>query len=427
MTGAYYSLLRKIKTKEAKIGVIGLGYVGLPLAVLLAKKGFSVTGFVRSREKKEMLVSGKSYIEDEDVTINLPSLIKKKKLNIEVTNTKYLQMMDILIICVPTPVTDAKKPDLTDLRKVGEQLMRLNLIGKLIINESTVAPYTTREILGNFKSKYFLVCSPERVDPGNKKRTTEFIQKVIGGKDRNSASLARELYKQILKESIVEVKSLEGAEMVKMLENTYRAVNIALINEFAKLAELCDIDILDVIKAAKTKWSFQAHYPTIGVGGHCIPVDPYYILELAQQKNLTMNVVRNGLLENEEMPQYVFKKLQKIYKRGMNILVYGITYKKNVKDLRESPVLVFCGLLEKKNIKFSVYDPYIDSDEIKKMGYTPGAANGNVDILVIGTGHNNLKKDSLMLVGKNTIVVDGQNYFKNKLGKSLYGIGRQFT
>lgn len=426
MKALYNVLFKQIKTKKAKIGVIGLGYVGLPLAILFAKKGFSVTGFVRSREKQEILSSGKSYIEDEAVETQLPKLLKKRKFEAKVTNPKDLREQDVLIVCVPTPVTDDKTPDLTDLKSVGEQLSVLDLTGKLIINESTVAPYTTREILGNFKSKYFLACSPERVDPGNKKRTTEFIPKVIGGKNRESAQLTQVLYKQVLKADIVRVKSMETAEMAKMLENTYRAVNIALINEFTKLADACGIDIIDVISAAKRKWTFQAHYPSIGVGGHCIPVDPYYILELAEKKHVSMRVVLDSLLENEHMPKYMLEKLLSVYKKGKKVLVYGLTYKKDIGDLRESPVLLFCRLLKEKKIPFFVYDPFVSKADIQKLGFTFGKLEKS-DILVVGTAHSALANDYKKIIGEDTIAIDGQNFFGKKVGKLVIGLGRSFV
>lgn len=424
MNRLYNILLRKIQTKKSKIGVIGLGYVGLPLAMLFAKKGFLVTGFVRDKAKKDMLAIGKSYIKDENVLEDLQKVIENKKFTPKVTNISDLQKQDVFIICVQTPVFENKKPDLRDLQEVARQLSEVDLTGKLIINESTVAPYTTEEIL-DFKSNYFLVCSPERVDPGNQKRTTEFIPKVIGGKDKESLELASTLYKEILKNDIVEVKSMEAAEMAKMLENSYRAVNIGLINEFTRLAEKCGIDMLDVINAAKTKWTFHPHYPSIGVGGHCIPVDPYYVLELAGKKNVSMKILLDGLLENEHMPEYILDKLLSVYKKRMKILIYGITYKKDVADLRESPVMLFGNLLKKKKIPFSVYDPFVSKEDIEKIGFTKGALK-RTDVFVVGTGHSALAHDYKKAIDKNTIIIDGQNFFDKKIGKVVLGLGRNF-
>ncbi len=416
-------LLQKIKTKKAKIGIIGLGYVGLPLAVTFAKKGFLVTGFVRNKKKVEDLHAGINYLQDTTIDEDLKNATQKKQLIATLVDNNELAKQDVLIICVPTPVTDNKEPDLEPFKAVANRLSMIDLTGKLIINESTVTPFMTRDILGILPGDYFLVCSPERVDPGNKRRNIKNIPKVIGGIDKESLLLATALYELVLQEGVVQVKSLETAEMAKMLENTYRAVNIALINEFARLADVCNIDILQVIEAAKTKWSFHAHYPGIGVGGHCIPVDPYYILELARNRGVSMDVTRIGLEQNEKMPEYVLGKMLGHYKKGMSVLVYGITYKKNVNDLRESPVNHFCSLLKKKEIPFTVYDPLIPKEEIKNIGFVPGDLK-KVDICVVGTDHLALAKDYNKIITKDTVVVDGRNYFSIKKGKIVLGVGR---
>lgn len=420
------ALLQKIKNKKANIGVIGLGYVGLPLAILLAKNNFNVSGFIRSGVKKNSLNKGMSHILDETLEKDLRKVIQSGNFTVMLTSDKQLEGMDVYIICVPTPIDENKKPEISDLKQVAKRLSEINLEGKLVVNESTVAPFTTRDMLSKFGKNYFLVCSPERIDPGNSSKTAENIAKVIGGIDAQSLELGVALYKQILKEELAQVQSLEAAEMAKMLENTYRAVNIALVNEFARLSEKIDVDILDVIKAAKTKWSFYPHYPGIGVGGHCIPVDPYYILELAKDKGVKMKVVKYGLEENEQMPLFVAEKVNQNYKKGMKVLVYGITYKKNVADMRESPVTVFCNILKQKNIPFSVYDPFFSSKEIEELGFVPGDLN-KVDILVVGTDHFALAKDYNKTITKDTVIIDGRNFFAEKVGRVVYGIGRSLA
>lgn len=422
MSDKFDELLKKIKEKKAKIGVIGLGYVGLPLAILFAKQGFLVTGLVRNKKKAWDLNQGKNHI-SESIDKDLRQVINQKKLVATTIESSNLQNQDIFIICVPTPVDENKKPDLLALRTVAKKLATINLSGKLVINESTVTPFTTREVFGSFKGHYFLVCSPERIDPGNKTKTTQNIPKVVGGKDKESLVLAKNLYRQILTGKIVEVSSLEAAEMVKMLENTYRAVNIALINEFAKLAETCGLDILEVIEAAKSKWSFQVHYPSIGVGGHCIPVDPYYILDFGKKKGMPMRIIEDGLLENEGMPHFVLEKVKKIYKSGMKVLVYGLTYKKNVNDVRESPAIALCNLLKNQGIHFTVYDPLLENKKIEEFGLKPGPLR-IVDLFIVGTDHSLLFKDYRKAVSKNTIVVDGRNFFTSKKGKVVFGVGR---
>lgn len=419
----FNTLLAKIKTKKAKVGIIGLGYVGLPLAIIFAKKGFQVTGFVRSRKKVEDLQKGINYLQDETIDEDLKNVTKNGQLIAALVEDKELENQDVIVICVPTPVTDAKQPDLEPFKTVANRLSSIDLTGKLIINESTVSPFMTRDILGALPGDYFLVCSPERVDPGNKTRNTSNIPKLIGGKNKESLNLATTLYKLVLENGVVPVKSLEVAEMSKMLENTYRAVNIALINEFAKLADACNIDILEVIEAAKTKWSFRVHYPGIGVGGHCIPVDPYYIVELAKSRGVPMDITQIGLMENERMPEYVLSKMLSHYKKGMSVLVYGITYKKDINDLRESPVTSFCLLLNKKQIPFTVYDPLIPKKDIEKLGFKTSDLK-KVDILIVGTDHSNLATDYKQLIEKNTVVIDGRNYFTTKKGKIVLGVGR---
>lgn len=416
-------LSQKINKKVAKIGVIGLGYVGLPLALLFAKKGFTVTGFARDEKKAALFMEGKHHLLTSEVDNDLRDLLEKKKFNVTHINSKDLKDQDVLIICVPTPIDENKKPDLRDLLGVADSLSPIDLTGKLIVNESTVAPFTTRKVFGRFKSKHFLVSSPERIDPGNDTKTTATIPKVIGGINKQSAKLARVLYGNIMKAEIIEVGSLEAAEMAKMLENTYRAVNIALIDEFAKVSEACGIDILEVIKAAKTKWSFQVHYPGLGVGGHCIPVDPYYIVSLANDLGVDMPVVTSGLSEIAGMPLFVFGKVLRLYKKGMKVLVYGLTYKKDVGDLRESPVIVFCKLLKNKGIEFSVYDPFINPSSVEKMGFVAGNLE-KTDVFVVGTDHSALMQDYHKAVDDETIIIDGRNFFTTKKGKGVYGVGR---
>lgn len=397
------TLLEKINAKRAKIGVIGLGYVGLPLAVLLAKKGFKVSGFVRNEKRKK------------EFSKIFPL--------VNIITSSNLANQDIIIVCVPTPVDKNKNPDLTHFKNVANRLSKIKLDGKLLVNESTVAPFTTREILGNFPYKYFLVASPERIDPGNQDMTTENVPKVIGGISRKSLELGVALYSKFMKAQIVSVSSLEVAEMTKMLENTYRNVNIALINEFAKLAQKCRVDILEVINAAKTKWSFQAHYPGIGVGGHCIPVDPYYIVALAKKKRVALPVTQAALSENEKMPKFVADKVTEHHKKGMSVLVYGITYKRDVPDLRESPVIAFCNILKSKGISFNVYDPFFNKKDIENLGFNTGYLK-IVDMLIVGTDHTTLIKDSKKLIGENTFIIDGRNFFTLKMGKGVFGVGR---
>ncbi|MDP3982647.1 MAG: nucleotide sugar dehydrogenase [bacterium] len=421
-----YKILKdKLEQKRAVIGVIGLGYVGLPLAVLLAKKGYMVRGFLRHKDKVTQLNNGENDLGDESLTKSLKAVLSKGSLSVFKFSKDKLADCDVYIVCVPTPVTEDKKPDLTALMSVAAHLKELDLAGKLIINESTVAPTMTRAVLGELSDvEYFLACSPERIDPGNDLRGVSNIAKVLGGLNENSLQLAKIIYEQILSADVVTVSSLEAAEMTKMLENTYRAVNIALINEVAQLCEKIDLDVLEIVKAASSKWSFHAHYPGVGVGGHCIPVDPYYLLKLAKENKVDMNVVKQSLLTNESMPTKFAQMIKSEYRDGMKVLLYGVTYKKDVADIRESPVLELMKILKEMKIEFMIYDPVLSDAELKRLDIT-NAKLQVVDMLIVGTGHMALSEDYKKLVGNNTIVIDGRNFFLNKVGRSVVGVGRR--
>lgn len=406
-------ILRLIQTKKIRIGIVGLGYVGLPLAVLAAKKGFRVIGFARNQNKIDLLNGGESNIEAISKK-DLLAVIKSGALQIRHLTDNEFDMQDVYIVCVPTPVDENKNPDLTPIRDIAKRLSTVSLNGKLIINESTVAPGTTREEFGNFSGKYFLAFSPERIDPGNHDKNVANIIKVIGGRDKESTRLTEALYGLILDVPTHRVSSLEAAETVKMLENTYRAVNIGLINEFARLSEKIGLDIVEIIDAAKTKWSYHAHYPSLGVGGHCIPVDPWYLVEYGKKKDVDLPIIVSGLKENIAMTKHIADKIASVYKKGMRVLVYGLTYKKDVNDLRESPALRLCDELINRNISFLVYDPLIPK----------GKLSGVVDIFIVGSDHRQLADDYRKCIGKNTIVIDGKNYFKKKVGQVVYGVGR---
>lgn len=418
----HQSLKQKILNKSAAVGVIGLGYVGLPLAVLCAERGFHVTGFGRDAKKIDLLTRGISDIESVERK-ELTRLVTEGTIHFTHVDSDQLGVQDVYIVCVPTPVDQSKHPDLTAIADVARRLSLHLLDGKLIINESTVAPGMTREEFGGLGGTYLLACSPERIDPGNKEKTVCTIAKIVGGADEASLDAAKSFYEVILDAPVIPVSSLESAEMVKMLENTYRAVNIALVNEFALLAEKKGLDILEIIEAAKSKWSFQAHYPSIGVGGHCIPVDPWYLVDFAKKHSVDLPVVEHGLKENEEMTEHVVRKVLSLYNKGMSVLLYGLTYKKDVKDLRESPVVRFGQILRKHKIPFRVYDPLFQAEEIQALGFKPGKLT-NVDMFIVGTDHKDLISDFRKAINKRTIVVDGRNYFRTKVGKGVFGVGR---
>lgn len=421
---SYENLLAKITSRRVKVGVVGLGYVGLPLALLMAKKNFTVVGLGRDVKKLALLNTGKNLLPDLVLTKDLTVVLRSGKFQAKLISGQTLQALDVIIVCVPTPVAASKKPDLSALKSVAKLLGAINLNGKLIINESTVAPLTTRKIFGGFKGQYFLASSPERVDPGNPEKPLAAIAKLVGGYNRESTVLTTRLYEMILgKKMVVAVSGLEVAEMSKMLENTYRAVNIALINEVARLCDRLGLDVLEVIAAAKSKWSFQPHYPGIGVGGHCIPVDPYYLLDLADSFKLALPTVAQSLKTNEAMPAFLLKKLLAVYRKGQSVLVYGLAYKKNVADLRESPAVIFCQLLKKAGVEFGIYDPLVSKAEVAALGFQFRSLFV-ADIFVVATDHDALKKDYQSAVGKKTVIIDGRNFFRKKAGRKIIGVGR---
>ncbi len=423
---------KKNQNNITPIAIVGLGYVGLPLAILAADSGFTVFGIDKDREKINLLKKQINYLVDPKFTQALQRVIRKKKL-LPTSSFKALKQCNTVFICLPTPVNKKSQPNISLLRKATEKIGTYLQKGTLVINESTVAIGTTRKIIGHILEKksglkmgrdFSLVCSPERVDPGTNNKT-ENIAKLIGGIDHQSNQAAYRIYKKFIHAPLIIVGSPEIAEGAKMLENSYRALNIALVNEFAHLCEKIDLDVVEVIKAASTKWSFQVHWPSLGTGGHCIPVDPHYLVDLAHKYDVTMPALAAGLKTNLEMPRWFAKKILRHYQKGDRVLLYGLSYKKNIKDLRESPSLIVVQELKKYKIPFQAYDPFYSKIEIKELGINPAPSLTKAyDLVVIATDHNALQKDSKKIIGKNTIVIDGKNYFQNKVGKKVIGVGR---
>lgn len=430
---SFYNLLKKIQTKKAKIGIIGQGYVGLPLAICFAKKGFQVTGLEIDSKKVKAINQGKSYLEGMGIEKDLQNVVKKGFLKATDKIITGCKEQGAIIICVQTPVTAQHRPDFGFLKQAALDIAASKPLGKLIINESTVAPSTTESVVGAIIEKksglkagrdFFLGCSPERINPGDFEHQVENTPKIVSGLEKKDLQLVKALYSSVIRAPLIPVSSLAAAEASKILENCFRAVNIALVNELAKFCQKTDLDILEIIEAAKSKWSFLAHYPGIGVGGHCIPVDPYYLLEEAAKREVSLSVLEKAMAENESMPGYVLSLLAKNYSPKSSILVYGLTYKKGVKDMRESPALAFCKLLKQKNYQFEVYDPLFSVKEIQNYGLKPCRKLKRFDFLVVATDHQALAKDALKIIGKKTIIIDGRNFFKKNLGQKTIGVGR---
>ncbi|MCX5686469.1 MAG: nucleotide sugar dehydrogenase [Candidatus Omnitrophica bacterium] len=423
----FKELKTKILNKKAKIGIIGLGYVGLPLAITFVKKGFTVYGMDVDKDRLAKLGRGISYI------LDVPSSEIRKAISdrkFAITNDfAHIKKLDAIIICVPTPLYKTKEPDVSYIVSAVENIKKYMKRGQIVILESTTYPGTTEEVMlpvlesaGLKEGKdFYLAFSPERIDPGNKKFDTKNTPKVIGGISKKSTELARMLYEQAI-DTVVPVSSSKVAEMVKLLENTFRIVNIGMVNELMLMCDRLGIDVWEVIDAAKTKpYGFMPFYPGPGVGGHCIPVDPIYLSWKARMHGFEARFIDLASQVNSEMPRYVVSKVIE----GLNnsskplkcskVLVVGVAYKKDVKDLRESPALEIIDLLIKGGALVSYYDPYlpylkIHSINLKGLEFNKNAFRDS-DCVVIVTDHSNVDYD--FIVKNSKLVIDTRNVLKN--------------
>src|SRR6476646_8862284 len=365
------SLLEKINTRRARTGVVGLGYVGLPLAVALAKSGFRTTGIDLDVRKIEAIRRGQSYIPDV-ATSDVTALTSSGKLD-ATADFSVVAELDTLNICVPTPLRKTKDPDMSYIVSAVESIAKYLRPGTLVSLESTTYPGTTDEVVqplleatGLKAGKdFFLAFSPERVDPGNPTFQTHNVPKVVGGLTPDCAKLAGALYGTAI-ETIVPVSSTRVAEMVKLLENTFRAVNIGLVNELALMCDKMNIDVWEVVDAAKTKpFGFMAFYPGPGLGGHCIPIDPFYLSWKAKQTGFDPRFIELAGHINGGMPHYVVDKVAEALNtrrkavNGSRILVAGVAYKRDIDDMRESPAMDVMGLLLARGATIAYADPFV--------------------------------------------------------------------
>ncbi|MCD6449825.1 MAG: nucleotide sugar dehydrogenase [Thermotogaceae bacterium] len=400
------TLYEKIKERKAKVGVIGFGYVCLPLAVEKAKAGYTVLGFDIQPKKVEMVNSGINYIGDV-VDEELKDLVKNGKLS-ATTDFDRLAECDVVAICVPTPIDEHKVPDLSYVESTAKEIAKRLHKNMLVVLESTTYPGTTEEVVLPLLEEtglkvgkdFYLAFSPERVDPGNRRYKTKNTPKVVGGVTEECTKHAKALYENVLDAPVFVVSSPRAAEMTKILENTFRIVNIALINEMAIVASRMGINIWEVVEAAATKpFGFMPFYPGPGVGGHCIPIDPFYLTYKAREYDWHTRLIEMAGEINDFMPEYVVQRLQDILnerKKAMNgakILVIGVTYKGDVADLRESPALKVIENLEKKKAEVLYFDPLIESfthkgKEYKRVNLTKELLE-NVDGVIITTAHKN--------------------------------------
>lgn len=397
------SFKKRIKNREIEVSVVGLGYVGLPLSLLIARKGFKVRAFDISEERINLLSKGKSYIVDvEDKEIG--DVLGKTFFP---TNTKKdLKNVDVFIVSVPTPLNKNKTPNLKYINMAIRDIKSIWKEGeRLFIFESTLPPGTTEEIIYkkfSKKGKKFYLCfSPERINPGSEYPLHE-IPKVMSGIDEESLNLGVYFYSNIFSK-IVPVSSTKTAELVKLLENTYRFINISFINEFAKLCHLEGVDVFEVIEAAKTKpYGFNAFYPGWGAGGECIPTVPLFLSKRSRSLGMRFSMVEDADIINESIPLFWYKLLKPYIRES--VFFFGVSYKKDVGDLRNSPPLKLIEILIKKGLKVSFYDPFIEKikingKELKGVKPTEELIR-NSDVIVIGTNHSTLPHDLILSSGK---------------------------
>ena len=423
----------------AKVCVFGLGYVGLPLFCLAKERGHKVIGVDVDEKKLQIIRSGKSPIEDKE----LDRRIKAFEGDLELTSdgVTAVKSSEIAIICVPTPIDDNKKPDLKYVISAAKTIAKGLRKGQLVILESTVAPMDTethvKAVLESSGLKagadFMLAYCPERIDPGNNKFTLKDIPRVMGGINKESTKKASEFYRSILDARVMELSSLRSAEAVKIVENSFRDVNIAFANEMAKSFEKFGIDIKEVIEGASTKpFSFMPHYPGCGVGGHCIPVDPYYIIERARELGFEHKLLTTAREINNSMPEYTVSKVVEGLKelrigiKGAKVNVLGLAYKGNVDDMRESPAVEIIKILKGLGADVKVFDPHIPSlSDLKNLDHAL-----KCECIVIATDHNEFKNLDLNLLKKDGVrlIVDGRNLVDKvgakELGIVYKGIGR---
>jgi UDP-N-acetyl-D-glucosamine dehydrogenase len=416
-------LLKRIADRSATVAVVGLGYVGLPLAVEFAKAGFNVIGYDVSKRVVDLLMRGESHIQDVPAS-EIAALVKAKKFT-ATTDESMLKTADTISIAVPTPLAKTRDPDMSYVIAVAEAVQRQAHPGVLIVLESTTYPGTTREVMQpRFEAlgykvgeDVFLAFSPERVDPGNEKWNTKNTPKVVGGITPACVAVAKALYETCI-DTIVPVSTPEAAELVKLLENTFRSVNIGLVNEMAIVCDKLGVDVWEVIDAAATKpFGFMKFTPGPGIGGHCIPLDPHYLAWKMRTLNYRTRFIELASEVNSSMPEYVVEKTSIALNddrksvKGSRILVLGVAYKRDIDDMRESPALDVIRLLEERGATVDYHDPHVPS--YREDGHTRTGVPltddivGAADAVVIVTDHRAV--DYKRLVDRAKVIVDTRN------------------
>lgn len=417
-------LQARIKSREARVGVVGLGYVGLPFAVEKAKVGFRVTGIEQNPVRADRVNRADNYISDV-VDSELEALVKEGRLS-AVTDFNGLSELDVVVICVPTPLDDNLTPDLSHVEGVTRQIAEHLRPGQLVTLESTTYPGTTdhlmRPILESVSgleqgTDFFLSHSPERVDPGNKRYTTKNTNKVVGASDPASLEVATAFYRETI-ESVVPVSSAKAAELTKVFENTFRAVNIALVNELALLCDRMDLNVWEVLDAANTKpFGIMPFYPGPGVGGHCIPIDPHYLEWKAREYNFTTRFIGLAGEINRRMPEFVIEKARRALNQlgvapsRSKVLVLGAAYKKDLADWRESPAMEVMELLLADGVDLSYHDPYVDRITLNEAEFESQPLDpdqlATYDLVVIATDHTSVDYDMVLKNAKSVLDTRG--------------------
>ncbi len=416
-------LIAKIKSQKAKVGIIGLGYVGLPIAIAFAKAGFQITGFDRDHQKIKNLRTGVSHTGD---VLNSEVVeCVSKNLFLPTGDEHNLSKCDAIIICVPTPLNKTKEPDISFVLNAAQTIKRQFQKGQLVVLESTVYPGTTEEIIQaeletnriRVGKDFFLCFSPERIDPGNREYPLRKIPKVIGGTTPVCTRVASLLYQQIV-DQVIPVSSPRVAEMTKLLENTFRIVNIGLVNELVSVADRLGINLWEVIDAAKSKpFGFMPFYPGPGIGGHCIGIDPLYLSWKARLVGSELRFVELARRINASMPSYVVRRISELLNskgkavKHSKILVVGVAYKKDVSDVRESPAIEILEQLSKLGGEMSFHDPHVRTIQFNGERLSSQALTVKMlkrcDLVVIVTPHSNL--DYRLLLQHSQLLFDSRN------------------
>lgn len=420
-------LLKKIEEKSITVGVVGLGYVGLPLAVEKAKAGFKTIGFDVQDEKVKLVNEGHNYIGDV-VDSDLKELVESKMLT-ATTDFSFVKDVDFVAICVPTPLDTHQQPDISYVKSSTEAISKYLTKGTMVVLESTTYPGTTEELIKPILEEgsglkcgedFYLGFSPERVDPGNLIYKTKNTPKVVGAIGKDATEVIATMYRAVLEGDVYEVSSPAIAEMEKILENTYRNINIGLVNELTMLCNKLGISMWEVVDAAKTKpYGFQAFYPGPGLGGHCIPLDPFYLEWKAKEYDYHTKLIETSGIINDSMPDFVLENIMKIlnkHKKALNgskVLVMGLAYKNDIDDYRESPSFKVIELLEKNGAEVIVNDPFCDTAKYKGKTYYSvdwKEVIDEADMVVITTGHS--VYDYEQIVDRAKVVYDTRNATK---------------